>query len=80
VIAKEGLLPMNRDFVHLSEDVATAQQVGARHDTHPVIYRIAARDAAKNGILFYPTSSRVWLVSELPARFLHHLTSYFRRP
>ena len=80
VIAKEGLLPMNRDFVHLSEDVATAQQVGARHDTHPVIYRIAARDAAKNGILFYPTSSRVWFVSELPARFLHHLTSYFRRP
>ena len=34
-IKEKGLLPMGRQYVHLSADVATALQVGLRRDHHP---------------------------------------------
>ncbi|WP_283588123.1 RNA 2'-phosphotransferase [Limosilactobacillus viscerum] len=68
-IEKLGLLPMQRQFVHLSTDLQTAYQVGSRHDAKPVILQIDAAAAHQAGIQFYVGNDQVWLCDELPARF-----------
>lgn len=75
LIDVEGLKPMDRDFVHLSENPKMAWQVGVRHDPHPVIYRVAAQSAAAAGKTFYPTGSQVWLVHAVPPAFLTRTSS-----
>ncbi|WP_373842433.1 RNA 2'-phosphotransferase [Limosilactobacillus sp.] len=70
-IKKLGLLPMQRQFVHLSTDIPTARQVGARHDNQPVILTIDTRAAHAAGVKFYIGNKQVWLANEIPPRFLH---------
>ena len=36
-ISKNGLLPQSRQYVHLSQDIETAENVGKRHDDKPCI-------------------------------------------
>lgn len=60
-IMKDGLLPMQRQYVHLSEDIETATRVGGRHDAHPVILKINAQQAYNDGVLFYEANDQVWL-------------------
>ena len=69
-IMQEGLLPMGRQFVHLSADVEMAKQVGRRRDSHPVILEVDAAGAAASGIRFYIGNDRVWLAEKVPAAFL----------
>lgn len=68
-IEKLGLLPMQRQFIHLSTDRATAIQVGRRHDHQPVILQVDTRAAAAAGITFYIGNDQVWLCDELPPHF-----------
>ncbi len=70
LIEVEGLKKMDRDFVHLSANSKMALQVGQRRDPKPMIFEVAAREAATAGILFYPTESGIWLVDAMPAKFL----------
>lgn len=72
-IQELGLLPMRRQFVHLSTDISTAYQVGARHDSHPVILAIDTKAALNAGFKFYVGNEQVWLADEIPARFFHVL-------
>jgi putative RNA 2'-phosphotransferase len=69
-ILREGLLPEGRQYAHLSTDIPMAQEVGRRHDPHPVILRIDAARAAADGVTFYEGGPRVWLVDALPARYI----------
>lgn len=69
-IQKLGLLPMKRQYVHLSSDIPMARQVGARHDSKPVVLRINAKIAAADGIKFYVGNDEVWLCDELPAKYI----------
>lgn len=70
-IKELGLLPMQRQFVHLSTDTQTARQVGARHDSQPVILMVDTQAARAAGVHFYVGNDQVWLADEIPARFLH---------
>lgn len=70
-IKKLGLLPMQRQYVHLSTDVQTAKQVGSRHDDHPVILTIDTQKAVIDEIHFYFGNNQVWLVDELPSKYIH---------
>jgi len=70
-IENEGLSKMERKFVHLSEDRKSAMQVGQRRDSDPVILQISALDAAQDDFVFYPTKSGIWLVDEIPAKYIH---------
>lgn len=72
-IQELGLLPMQRQFVHLSTDIPTAYQVGSRHDSHPVILAIDTKAALNAGVKFYVGNEQVWLADEIPARFFHVL-------
>ncbi|MCA1813516.1 MAG: RNA 2'-phosphotransferase [Halobacteriales archaeon] len=69
-VAMEGLHPpAPRAFVHLTEQPDAAREVAQRKDKEPILLEVAARDAAKEGIVFRH-SGEVWLTDEVPARFL----------
>jgi len=69
-IQTEGLRPMRRQFVHLSVDPETAQVVGQRKASVPVILRVRALDAHDEGVQFMVGNDRVWLVTHVPQRFI----------
>ena len=69
-IKKEGLKPMSRQYVHLSEDIETAKMVGKRRDSDPVILYIDTVEAIKAGVKFYKANDKVWLCKQLPPRFI----------
>lgn len=70
---KDGLLPMSRQYVHLSADQETAQQVGLRRDSHPAIFAIDAKTASEDGILFCIGNDKVWLSGPVPAKYIQIL-------
>ena len=63
-IAKQGLLPMWRDHVHLSLDIETATKVGMRHGK-PVILKVDARGLQASGQNFYQADNGVWLTGPI---------------
>lgn len=68
-IQEQGLLPMERLYVHLSIDVKTATNVGKRHGT-PVIFQVNAEQMQKDGYDFFQSVNGVWLTKEVPAKYL----------
>lgn len=68
-IQEQGLLPMERLYVHLSTDVETATNVGKRHDT-PVIFQVNAEQMQKDGYDFFQSVNGVWLTKEVPTKYL----------
>ncbi len=58
-IKKTGLLPMSRQYVHLSVDIDTAMRVGKRQDSNPIILRVDAIAAWNDGITFYFGNDKV---------------------
>lgn len=71
-IQRQGLLHMQRLYVHLSRDIDTAVTVGRRHGACAV-FRVDAAQMARDGFPFYQSVNRVWLTGHVPARYLHLL-------
>lgn len=69
-IMERGLLPQNRQYVHLSQDVETAMSVGKRRDGKPCILVIDAKTAWADGLGFYLGNEKVWLADVVPARYI----------
>ena len=72
-IMKNGLSPQSRQYVHLSQDVETAQNVGKRHDDKPYILRIDSLRAWNDGISFYYGNEKVWLADTVPSIYIKEL-------
>ncbi len=70
-IFKEGLLPMNRQYVHLSGDIETAIKVGKRRDNNPVILIIDSKKAYNDGIVFYCENDNIWLCSKIDRKYIN---------
>jgi putative RNA 2'-phosphotransferase len=68
-ILKEGLKPMGRHQVHLSQDLETASAVGKRHGKL-VILKVNAQRMAQDGAKFYITDNEVWLTDRVLSRYL----------
>lgn len=68
-IDRTGLISKSRLYVHLSEDISTAINVGSRHGT-PVLYKIMARKMYADGHTFYRSVNGVWLTKKVPAEYL----------
>lgn len=68
-IRAEGLRPMARHDVHLSSDVDTATRVGSRRGK-PVVLTVQAEAMYDEGYEFWISANGVWLVAEVPPRFL----------
>jgi putative RNA 2'-phosphotransferase len=69
-ILEHGLLPMRRQYVHLSVDHDTARQVGGRRTAEPVILTVRAADAHAAGLPFWHGNEMVWLAESVPPQFL----------
>ena len=70
-IVENGLSPQSRQYVHLSQDLETAEKVGKRHDAEPIILIIDAKTAWNEGVKFYMGNEKVWLADEIPAKYIH---------
>jgi len=68
-IIKIGILPMQRQFVHCSEPIEMAIEVGKRHGK-PIIIEIDAERLSKKETKFFKTSDDVWLIDKIPSDFI----------
>lgn len=66
---KNGLMPRDRQYVHLSVTAAEAESVARRHDPTPAIIVVDVRSAQGEGIRFYE-SGPLFLAESIPAKFL----------
>lgn len=69
-ILKEGVLPMNRQYVHLSADKNTAMIVGKRRDSHPIILVVDAHAMELDGHKFYLGNDSTWLTDKVEAKYI----------
>ena len=70
LIRRQGLKPMGRQYIHLSQDIETAIRVGERKTTRPVILTIYAAQAHQQGIPFYHGNDTTWLADAVPPQFI----------
>jgi putative RNA 2'-phosphotransferase len=69
-IKSTGLLPMRRQYVHLSADRETAIAVGRRKAGAPTILEILAKKASDEGVAFYLGNEKVWLADRVPPEYI----------
>lgn len=69
-IKEKGLLPPERQYVHLSVDENTAYEAGERRDEEPVILRIKAKLAFMNGVAFYKGNDDVSLSNSINSEYI----------
>jgi putative RNA 2'-phosphotransferase len=68
-ILADGLRPMKRQYVHLTDDLVLARQVGGRRGA-PHVLQVAAARAAGEGVRFYRANPTFWLADFVPARYV----------
>lgn len=68
-IKEKGLLKGERQHVHLSDNIATATQVGSRHGK-PVVLEIDTAAMLADGHVFYLAENNVWLTDFVPAKYI----------
>ena len=71
-INAEGLKPMTRLYVHLSDDYGQAMKNGRRKGDHkhPVVYRVKAGEMFRDGHKFYRSANGVWQAKFIPPQYL----------
>ena len=69
-IVEKGLLPMERQYVHLSVDKNTAAIVGSRRKGELVVLKVKAKDAYLSSIQFYKEENGIWLSDPIPSKYI----------
>jgi putative RNA 2'-phosphotransferase len=69
-IRSAGLLPMSRQYVHLSPTIEVAREVGRRKSDTPVLLEVDAARAHAEGVPFYRGNDAVWLADEVPPQYI----------
>lgn len=69
-ILEKGLLPMERQYVHLSFDDRTAEIVGSRRNGELLILKVKAKEAFINHIKFYQEENGIWLSDPIPPKYI----------
>lgn len=72
-IKKTGLLPMSRHHVHLTDNTATAKMVGGRRKKSVCLLMVNTAEMLKDGIQFYVSDNGVWLVNEVPPKYISEI-------
>lgn len=68
-ILSEGLKPMKRHAVHLTENEEVAINTGSRYGK-PVVLCIQAKAMHQQGFRFKVSENKVWLVDTVPPQFI----------
>jgi putative RNA 2'-phosphotransferase len=74
-IRESGLLPMGRQYVHLSIDRDTSAGVGHRKSPDPIVLAVRAKDASQAGVPFYVGNEKVWLANRVAPEFIDFETA-----
>jgi putative RNA 2'-phosphotransferase len=69
-IRAAGLLPMGRQYVHLSADRSIARAVGRRKSPQVAMLVVDARGAHAAGVTFRLGNGAVWLADHVPPAFV----------
>ncbi|OWA34209.1 hypothetical protein B9G55_17970 [Saccharibacillus sp. O16] len=78
-IAEHGLLPMGREYVHLSAETHFAALAGRRKGKL-VMLRLDTEAAAQVGVVFYDAGSGVWLAERIPPGLMEEDHDYEDKP
>ncbi len=65
-IMREGLKPMRRLMVHLTQDIETAVETGRRHGRNVVVLEVDPDCLTRHGIPVYRASSIIYLAPRVP--------------
>ncbi len=68
-IFRDGLKPMSRQYVHISQDFETAVKVGKRHG-NPVVLIVDAKRFVDDGHELFVSTNGVWLARAVPIEYL----------
>ena len=68
-IFKYGIEGITRLYVHLSQNKEVAMEVGKRHG-NPVVLEINAKKMYEDGIKFFQSKNKVWLVEYVPTKYI----------
>lgn len=72
-IMKKGLQPRKRQYVHLTNDLKVARQVGSRYTKNQdvlTILSINARKMIQDGLTINSTDTSTWLTDEVPSKYI----------
>lgn len=68
-IRREGIRPMQRQYVHLTTNPDLAARVGGRHG-RPCVLEVDAHRASQAGVAFYRANEFFWLADFVPPDFV----------
>ena len=68
-ILANGITPQTRLYVHLSDTIDTAVNVGRRHGK-PVVFKVDAKRMSEEGFIFYRSRTGVWLTNKVDANYI----------
>lgn len=69
-ILKKGILPMQRSFVHLSDDINIAFEIGKRYGKE-IILEVDSDKMSKDSQLFYKTQNDIWLTEKVDLGYIN---------
>ncbi|MEJ8306406.1 RNA 2'-phosphotransferase [Saccharibacillus sacchari] len=78
-IEEHGLLPMGREYVHLSAETSFAALAGRRKGKL-IMLNIDSVAATNEGIVFYDAGSGVWLAERIPSNLIKLDETYEDKP
>ena len=70
IVLEQGLYPIDRNKVHLSGSVEKAVEAGKIRTDNPVILKIDAAKAIKDGVKILKAGNEVYIADEIDAQYL----------
>jgi putative RNA 2'-phosphotransferase len=78
-VRMRGLLPLGRQYVHLSEDYNEALEVGRHQGDDATVITVHSGEAHHAGIPFYKPTNGIYLASRIAPEFMDLEIAYGRR-
>ncbi len=70
ILLEKGIKPVKQRYVHLSTSVEKALEVARIHTDDPLLIRINAEEARKDGVKLLVANDNIVLSDEIPPRYL----------
>ena len=70
IVLEQGLLPTDRNKVHLSGSIEKAREAGKIRVENPVILKIDAKKAMEDGIVIKKAGKEVYIADEIDAKYI----------
>ncbi|MBE6901169.1 MAG: RNA 2'-phosphotransferase [Ruminococcaceae bacterium] len=71
-IEAEGIKPMQRTYVHMSESYLAARVIGGRHGK-PIVYRVRSGDMYRDGYSFRQVTGGMWQAEYIPPEYIERI-------